>query len=141
MSKYTVKGIKTFRGMEGQGFNATLYRDGKKVGLVIDEGNGGSFLYEGMTKEEYKILKAQAVEMFPDMKFEQEDMLVARLVDAVLTERQYRKWCKTKTFFRVKGDAEGEWRNIRYEYGPKVEEYIVKKYGDKLEEILNKRFA
>lgn len=38
---YTVKGIKTFIGMEGEGFNATLCRDGKPVAFVIDDASGG----------------------------------------------------------------------------------------------------
>jgi hypothetical protein len=38
---YTVNGIKSFRGMEGLGFNANLLRDGKKVAFVIDSAQGG----------------------------------------------------------------------------------------------------
>ncbi len=33
---YTVKKIKTFRGHEGEGFNAELYRDGKKISRKIN---------------------------------------------------------------------------------------------------------
>lgn len=39
--EYTLQGIKTFRGTDGQGLNATLYRDGIKVAFVIDAGCGG----------------------------------------------------------------------------------------------------
>jgi hypothetical protein len=45
MSTYEIKGVKTFRGMEGEGFNATLYREGKKVCFIIDEANGGCYNY------------------------------------------------------------------------------------------------
>lgn len=38
---YAVKGVKTFRGREGEGYNATLYRDGKKVAFVTDDASGG----------------------------------------------------------------------------------------------------
>ena len=38
---YEVKGVKSFIGMEGYGFNATLYRKGKKVAFCIDSGDGG----------------------------------------------------------------------------------------------------
>jgi hypothetical protein len=41
-----LKNIKTFRGMEGYGLNADLYINGIKCIFVIDEGNGGEFLYE-----------------------------------------------------------------------------------------------
>jgi len=43
---YTVKGIKTFTGMEGHGYNATLYRDGKAVAFVIDDASGGDLQIE-----------------------------------------------------------------------------------------------
>lgn len=39
---YTVSGVKTFRAMEGQGFNATLLRNGKRVATIINEGTGGA---------------------------------------------------------------------------------------------------
>ena len=40
-----VKNIKTFKGMDGVGLNATLYFDGKRVCEVIDEGSGGEPYY------------------------------------------------------------------------------------------------
>lgn len=43
---YTVKGIKTFRGMEGEGYNASLYRDGKRVAEVVDDASGGPLMIE-----------------------------------------------------------------------------------------------
>jgi hypothetical protein len=54
---YSVKNVKTFQGMEGEGFNASLYRKNKKVAFVIDEGSGGDFLYEwnDRNKEEVDI--------------------------------------------------------------------------------------
>jgi len=43
---YTVKSIKTFRGTDTNGFNATLLWEGKKVVLVIDEGGGAPMMFE-----------------------------------------------------------------------------------------------
>lgn len=43
---YSVTKIKTFTGMEGPGYNATLLRDGKIVALVIDDASGGPVRYE-----------------------------------------------------------------------------------------------
>lgn len=37
----TLSGLKHFRGLEGAGMNAWLWFEGKKVGSVLDEGNGG----------------------------------------------------------------------------------------------------
>ncbi len=41
MPMYTVKGIKFFEGEEGTGFNATLYRNGKRIARVSDYAHGG----------------------------------------------------------------------------------------------------
>lgn len=43
---YTVKGVKSFIGNEGHGFNATLYRDGKAVAFVYDDASGGPVAFE-----------------------------------------------------------------------------------------------
>ena len=50
----TVKNVKTFRGMEGDGFNANLYFDNKKICFVMDSANGGEYDYEweGKTMED-----------------------------------------------------------------------------------------
>ncbi|MEW5833362.1 MAG: hypothetical protein AB1763_11060 [Campylobacterota bacterium] len=45
-SKYTLKNVKTFSGMEGRGFNASLYRDGKKVAEVRDDATGGPLRFD-----------------------------------------------------------------------------------------------
>lgn len=43
---YTVKNLKTFTGMEGSGYNATLYRDGKAVAAIIDDASGGPLIVD-----------------------------------------------------------------------------------------------
>lgn len=43
---YSVKGVKSFIGNEGHGFNATLYRDGKAVAFVYDDASGGPVAFE-----------------------------------------------------------------------------------------------
>tara|TARA_Y100001938_G_C8083160_1_gene430358 strand:- start:870 stop:1481 length:612 start_codon:yes stop_codon:yes gene_type:complete len=40
-SEFSLKGLKTFMGMDCPGINASLYFKGKKVAFLIDEGNGG----------------------------------------------------------------------------------------------------
>lgn len=42
----TVRKVKTFRGMEGVGYNAELCADDKPVALVIDHGDGGCVVFE-----------------------------------------------------------------------------------------------
>ena len=49
---YTVKGIKSFIGNEGHGFNATLYRDGKAVAFVYDDASGGPVSFEWKDRDQ-----------------------------------------------------------------------------------------
>ena len=39
--KVTIKNLKSFRGMEGYGFNADIYVNGVKSMFAMDGGNGG----------------------------------------------------------------------------------------------------
>ena len=43
---YSVKGVKNFIGEDGRGFNASLYRDGKKIALVSDMADGGPIRFD-----------------------------------------------------------------------------------------------
>lgn len=38
---FSLQAVKTFKGMEGHGFNANLMVKGKKIAEIIDSGNGG----------------------------------------------------------------------------------------------------
>lgn len=50
---FTVKGYKEHSaGMEGGGFTASIYRDGKRVIAVSNDGNGGSNLYRALKPAE-----------------------------------------------------------------------------------------
>lgn len=46
LEDFSLKGYKTFRGMEGHGFNATLMLGKKTVAFLLDEGNGGEMRIE-----------------------------------------------------------------------------------------------
>tara|TARA_R100000306_G_C4358981_1_gene134273 strand:+ start:652 stop:1053 length:402 start_codon:yes stop_codon:yes gene_type:complete len=45
---FKVKGLKTWRGREGVAAEATVYRDGKKVGRVRDDGDGGQVTFDAI---------------------------------------------------------------------------------------------
>ena len=93
---YSVKGVKTFRGNEGYGFNATLYKDGKAIAFVYDDANGGCYSYEWKDTSAIAALEALAKEKHPDLKFEQMDAFVNDLVEDVLLERDAAKLVKGK---------------------------------------------
>lgn len=45
-----LRSLKFFEGMEGYGFNATVYLNGKRVGTAMDQGDGGA-LYLNIQQE------------------------------------------------------------------------------------------
>lgn len=161
---YSVKNVKTFRGNEGTGFNATLYRDNKKVALVDDDAWGGCYSWDWLDYDQPKVevtfknhkgedytikvtpehaayiefLKAQG----KDGEFEFEDSYAGELVNKFLEMRDYKRWCKKQTVFRLKGDKPGEWRTLGLLFSdPRAKKYLADKYGAQVEEILNERIA
>lgn len=62
-----IKNVKTFQGVEGYGYNLTLYLNGKRVAFVIDEGCGGTphYQWEGKERAE-KNANEQAVNAYID---------------------------------------------------------------------------
>lgn len=151
-STYTVKNVRTFQGMEDQGFNATLYRDGKRVALVIYEGSGGCcmFRWDGDREKrdsEEKLLKEHAASLpsvktdlpdhkSPDKKFEYQpdmDAVVFDLVGAYEFRRMLKRNCRTKTLFRLPDDKPDTWRTVQRRYDPVVKAHLVKKYGPQVE--------
>lgn len=93
---YTVKGVKSFRGNEGYGFNATLYKDGKAIAFVYDDANGGCYSYEWKDESAIAPLEELAKQSHPDLKFEQMDAFVGALIDEVLLAKDAAKLVKGK---------------------------------------------
>jgi hypothetical protein len=53
--KVTIKNLKSFRGMEGYGFNADIYVNGVKSMFAMDGGNGGQIDYEVVKGQESNV--------------------------------------------------------------------------------------
>jgi hypothetical protein len=149
---YSVKNVKTFMGREGYGFECSLYKDGKRLGVVTDTCDGGGMLQmclkdnEERVLEDYcKLLPAETSE-FPvtpppregEYKGKMESItididpciFVGRLVDKFETTKQYKKWCKKQTVFRVDGDDEGSFRTLDHLFTDRIKDHLVKKYPD-----------
>lgn len=165
--EYTIKGLKTFRGTDGHGFNAHLYRDGVKVAFVINAGTGGDTTFEWVdfkepridvqmtdyngqpytmqcTPEEAKLhefVKGKTCYYMPEWNNENEpltpEFLIMELVDKMENERRFKKMCKTKVLFRLKSDNTNEWRSLNGTFTPQVKALIVNKFGDQLDSIMN----
>lgn len=155
---YSLKGVKTFRGMDGQGLNATLYRGEKKVAFVLDEGCGGEMRFEFMDRMHGKSAEEDMWDAFiaaekakrDDTKKDEFGLTEAgyfdgahwvnKKVDDLLNDKRFRKMCKTKTLFQV-GDkiGTGEFMGLK---GVDIvtRQYIEKKYAGQKLRILNDEF-
>jgi len=68
LEAFTVKGYKSWTAREGVGAQATLYRDGKKIGLCTDEGRGGEVDFRADTREADKMVR-EFVKSLPPYQF------------------------------------------------------------------------
>lgn len=133
---------------ETNAYAADIWIDGKKVGEARNDGGGGETIIHIMPRALHEkaeaFCKAMPNEPEHDLEMNLElyiDLMAEQMIRNQEELKQYKRWCKKETVFRVKGDPAGEWRTIKKQpYEPRVAEAIRKKYADQLEEILNERF-
>ena len=131
---------------ETEFFTATVYIDGQKAGTVQNDGQGGSNLYhpwavqdrlEEIAKTMPDLEPINGVTLRPDA-----DTLIGDILNAYLDAKRFNRLMKNKTVFRLKDDNVGDWRTLNGgPYSPAAKEWLVKKYGDRLGEIMNERKA
>lgn len=150
---YTVKGVRSHYGMDGVATHCNVYRDGKRICEFIDNGDGGEPIVRFVNPEEERF----AMEFVKDNERTKKnfkdygassawDIFVEDLCndyDQAKADRRLQKKLEKETFFRLKDEKykEGEWRVVKSPYSPKVQEYLEKKYGTRLGEILNVKKA
>lgn len=148
---YSIKNLKSFRGMEGHGFNGTLYRDGVKVGLVIDHGDGGPAYLERSPEpghqEESDRLNAYARSLppepsdFGDLAVTTDFFLASLLEDADRQARMKRACAKATLFCIKEEDGRlGDYK-IAGAHTEKRSEILRQKYGERLVCIYNDDFT
>lgn len=158
MANYTIRGVRTFQGMEGDGLNATLYRDGKKVAFILDEGCGGcmdfqwedghhnSKVEEALFKNfiaELKVTKSTEKDQygFSERDLFDGDIWVWDTINKAADDRRMKRLCKTHAVYQVEGDPKA------YPGGPEIltlkrdmagaREYVAKRYPGKKVVFLN----
>ena len=83
--KAEIKNYKRFAGHDGQGFEATLYLDGKKAAVISDDGWGGEWNWGIMPNMLHYIEEFRAkCEALPNMQTEWNNELGELDMDAVL---------------------------------------------------------
>tara|TARA_Y100000310_G_scaffold120945_1_gene119702 strand:- start:1136 stop:1810 length:675 start_codon:yes stop_codon:yes gene_type:complete len=146
---YEVKGVKSFLGREGYGFNATMYREGKKIAFVMDSADGGMYDWEWVDRKEEAILEMN-VATLPEqpsgiegadwtLKIDM-DWFISGLVEDFENDKTFRTKCKTKTLFSLHSHQNGEYIIHSAPYTASVKTRIEAEYGKDLKEIINERF-
>lgn len=152
----TLRNLKTFNGLEGQGFSATMYVDGVMTAEVIDDANGGCYnisaCYDRKTQKPAAGAEArlQQVEDFiktlPPQKWPEDfgmaddstfqpdlDGYLSEMVEAMENARrqaaQLTRARKTNTLFRLKTDTPQEFRTVKCLDVARVKAMLDKKYG------------
>jgi hypothetical protein len=164
---YEVRNIKNFMGTDYPGYNATLYRDDKKVAVVINDGGGGEdrFHWCDVMEPRVEVMAvgpvgySRPVRCTPeealllihirnktlDMKDGSEPvpmscgMFVASLIDAYENAKRIKRACRNKTLFRLTGDATEAWRVIKAPFSQHIKQNLTNLYGQRLETILNEQ--
>lgn len=143
---FEVKGVKSFTGMEGYGFNANLYHNGKKVASVIDNGNGGTFLYrwerKGAAEQRANVARRclkDVIRDLPEIPFGFRDGSFTPDMDYVMSclveYKEQSLQCKRETLFIDDGTT----YTIRAKYDARMKDHLTTKYPGCT--ILNEVFA
>ena len=117
---YELKNFKRLPiGMEGNGFTASLWRDGKRVMLVENQGNGGANVYTDISDAktptrhrgpEIERFQKAASEMYGPNRFESDDALVTFISWASEVDKAARKngWSRDEVVESVVQDYRQE---------------------------------
>jgi hypothetical protein len=134
MPKYTVKGIKTFQGREGIGYECSLYRDHKRIGKVVNVANGGesSFYLDDREKE---ILDTYCKtlppidsgrNLLPPLEVDA-GLYIEELVNDVANKKWVKEQCKKNILFKV---PEKEWRTMPLPLTVEKRIHIITNFGE-----------
>lgn len=125
---YALSKIKSFRGMEGYGCNATITLDGKAVAFVLDEGNGGQIDID-FTNPLQNAKSFEANHSFADARWDAFKQFAMAWFEAsgelAKTRAQWKEWGSTEEYQPTGRDAAEHWINAQ------LEAYEVKKQLDR----------
>lgn len=148
IAQLTLKGVKTFKGMEGHGFNATLYCNNKKAALLIDSARGGPLGIQWANAEMKKaVLDIVAVQ--PPQKVSDDaeawerslydaqgyrpldaEHIFNGMVDTYLQKRDMDRILKTHVCFSKPGDAAGTFWKVKHKGNVAgAKQFVISKHG------------
>jgi hypothetical protein len=125
-----IKNLKTFRSTDGYGFNATLYADNKKAGLIMSNADGGemNICWENGFSYLGDKLNEEAEERHPDFAYGAMDILISSMIDDLENYKWLKRNCKKQTLFTIPTDKKENYRTLKMEYGQKAKDYLAKNH-------------
>lgn len=145
----TIRKFKSFRGMEGYGFNAELLHCGKPVAYVIDEANGGCLnwqWYEGVDVEKVKEELRRNTEFLRSRKefptLGEGSAYDSAMIDIVTTHEEIqsvKRWCKTKLVWKLPTSKKGQYGTWKVPYTKEFVDKIKKDHPTAI--IMNELFG
>lgn len=133
-------------GPKEDGYKVTICRDEKMIGSFTMFG-GWLDIEVKVSEPERQLLMTTATAWLDNEDGPPDDIIIAQFLEHLVEvwkdkrdlQRQMKRWCKTKTIFTLKGDEEGAYRTLLTAYNPKAHAQIIRKYGEKVTGIWNKK--
>ena len=151
--EYSVKNVKSFQGREGNGYECTLYLDGKKIGTVTDVADGGGYaqfyisrkdiekldahckslprIYYGDNEQSTSLTKEQYEEFWKDGQEITKDTFLSSLVDKWENDKRMKRICRTKTAFTYDGVKKSSFMTINSKFSEAIKFQLEVKYKGK----------
>jgi len=146
---FTVKGYKQMMGTDGYMFKCSLYVGDKRTARISNGGYGGcndvTVIDKTLYSEFDKFVSSLGVYQ-PDSEFSKkygaidynDELFLEDLINEFEAEKQYKRWCKSKTVFSLPGDKEGEFRTFNSKYSPEMKKHVLEKYPEAI--FLNEKY-
>lgn len=110
--------LKTMRAMsrETNCFVASVTIDGRVIGTVENDGQGGCHRYYWNDRDAGRALERWADTQPTEFEFERLDQLIDRIIERESVIKSVtatlRRWTKSSLVFRLPGDPAGSWRKV-----------------------------
>lgn len=141
--KLEVKNVKTWTGVEGIGFQASLYADGKRIAVVTDDAWGGEYRYDVLNQDKFAEVESY-IKTLPNTEYHgislepSLDGVMDDLVNEYEENKQFKKLCKKKIVLITPDCNKGEYRLVNVPPTPALINQVKEKYPNA--EIVNERF-
>lgn len=144
MGEYDLRKIKSWNSREGLGTSAEIYKNGVKIGDVLDEGNGDMVDVYINDKNEDKLLNEYATDKMKS-SFEASGMFLMQVADYLDMVKKFKKQCVKSVLLHEKESALDEYGvpktyyTIKVELNEDVKVKLLKKYPDAI--IINEELS